>query len=281
MSRYLVQQHPREVTAEWNVDRRRGKVFADYNQNVRGKTLASIYSPRVLPWAAVSMPIRWDEVGKIFPTDFTLLTAPDRLRKVGDLWAGILDAKHDLAGLLGWSGTRVSVGAVIVPGYGQTSEQPIVRAMAARLAAEGVEALPISFSRKKPTEPFAVELDELRRARDGLKADQVVLIGRSFGGRVCTRLAAAEPPGCADLAGASDRAARSTATRRRSRADQRPVSDADRAGRPRRARAAGRPATHRSAEPGDSIYVLQGVGHNFGRRTTEGIDQPRRGCRRQ
>jgi bifunctional non-homologous end joining protein LigD len=100
LARYLVQQHPKEVTAEWAVDKRRGKVFVDYNQNVRGKTLASIYSPRVLPWAAVSMPIRWDEVGNVFPTDFTILTAPSRLEQVGDLWAGILDAKHDLAGLL-------------------------------------------------------------------------------------------------------------------------------------------------------------------------------------
>ncbi len=100
LARYLVQEHPQEVTAEWAVDRRKGKVFVDYNQNVRGKTLASIYSPRVLPWAAVSMPIRWDEVGKVFPTDFTLLTAPDRLAKVGDLWSDILDKKHDLAGLL-------------------------------------------------------------------------------------------------------------------------------------------------------------------------------------
>jgi bifunctional non-homologous end joining protein LigD len=101
LARYLVQMHPREATAEWAVDKRRGKVFVDYNQNVRGKTLASIYSPRVLPWAAVSMPIRWDEVGKVFPTDFTLLTAPDRLRQVGDLWAGILDARQDVARLLG------------------------------------------------------------------------------------------------------------------------------------------------------------------------------------
>ncbi|HEV7662064.1 MAG TPA: non-homologous end-joining DNA ligase, partial [Chloroflexota bacterium] len=96
LARFLVQQHPTAVTAEWAVDKRRGKVFADYNQNVRGKTLASIYSPRVLRWAAVSMPLRWDEVGKVFPTDFTILTAPDRLRQVGDLWSGILDSKHDL-----------------------------------------------------------------------------------------------------------------------------------------------------------------------------------------
>ena len=102
LARILAQQHPREVTIEWAVEKRRGKVFADYNQNVRGKTLASIYSPRVLPWAAVSMPLRWDEVGRgVFPTDFTILTAPERLSQVGDLWASILDSKHDLEGLLG------------------------------------------------------------------------------------------------------------------------------------------------------------------------------------
>jgi len=100
LAQFLVQQHPKEATAEWAVDKRRGKVFVDYNQNVRGKTLASIYSPRVLPWAAVSMPIRWDEVGTVFPTDFTLLTAPDRLNQVGDLWAGILDARQDVGRLL-------------------------------------------------------------------------------------------------------------------------------------------------------------------------------------
>ena len=100
LARFLVQQHPREVTVEWAVDKRKGKVFVDYNQNVRGKTLASIYSPRVLPWAAVSMPLRWNEVGTVFPTDFTILTAPERLQRVGDLWANILQSKHDLAGLI-------------------------------------------------------------------------------------------------------------------------------------------------------------------------------------
>jgi bifunctional non-homologous end joining protein LigD len=101
LARFLTQQHPKDVTIEWAVGKRTGKVFADYNQNIRGKTLASIYSPRVLPWAAVSMPLRWEEVGKVFPTDFTILSAPNRLRQVGDLWASILEAKHDLAGLLG------------------------------------------------------------------------------------------------------------------------------------------------------------------------------------
>ena len=46
------------------------------------------------------MPLRWDELGGVYPTDFTLLSAPERLAEVGDLWAGILEAKHDLTGLL-------------------------------------------------------------------------------------------------------------------------------------------------------------------------------------
>jgi hypothetical protein len=41
----------------------------------------------------------------VFPTGFTILAAPARLQKVGDLWSGILEAKHDLAGLLGVGST--------------------------------------------------------------------------------------------------------------------------------------------------------------------------------
>jgi bifunctional non-homologous end joining protein LigD len=100
IGKFLLQQHPRDVTMEWTVDKRAGKVFFDHNQNVRGKTLASVYSPRPLPEAAVSMPLRWDELADVYPTDFTLLTAPQRIAEVGDLWSGILDAKKDLAAML-------------------------------------------------------------------------------------------------------------------------------------------------------------------------------------
>lgn len=87
--------------------------------------------------------------------------------------------------------------AVLAPGYGGTSEQPIVKAMAAKLAAAGITPKPISFSRAKPGGDFSPELEDVRRARDALLkggAQQVALIGRSFGGRVCARLAALEPP---------------------------------------------------------------------------------------
>jgi bifunctional non-homologous end joining protein LigD len=94
--RYVLVQHPRELTMEWTVARRAGKVFLDHNQNTRGKTLASAYSPRALPGAPVSMPLRWSEVGRVYPTDFTLLTAPERLAEVADLWRGMLHRKADL-----------------------------------------------------------------------------------------------------------------------------------------------------------------------------------------
>ena len=86
---------------EWSVPKREGKIFFDHNQNVRGKTLASIYSPRPSAEAAVSMPVRWDELRDIYPAEFTILTAHERLARTGDLWKDILDHKHDLAGLIG------------------------------------------------------------------------------------------------------------------------------------------------------------------------------------
>ena len=104
IGQFLLRKHPREITMEWTVTKRTGKVFFDHNQNARGKTLASVYSPRPLPEAAVSMPLRWDELDDVYPTDFTILTVPDQLRQRGDLWAGILDAKHDLQGLLETAG---------------------------------------------------------------------------------------------------------------------------------------------------------------------------------
>jgi bifunctional non-homologous end joining protein LigD len=100
VGRFLLQRHPRDITLEWAVEKRAGKIFVDYNQNVRGKTLASIYSPRPAPQATVSAPLRWEELGKVYPEDFTLLNYPDRLAKTGDLWADILAEKKDLGKLL-------------------------------------------------------------------------------------------------------------------------------------------------------------------------------------
>src|SRR4029079_4969592 len=106
IARHVQRERPRDVTVEWAVRRRTGRIFFDYNQNSRGKSLATPFSPRRHPAATVSMPIAWDELERVYPTDFTLHTVPDRLEAEGDVWAGILDAKQDLAGALGASGAR-------------------------------------------------------------------------------------------------------------------------------------------------------------------------------
>jgi bifunctional non-homologous end joining protein LigD len=97
MTTWLVGQHPAELTTAWGVEERVGKVFLDYNQNVRGKTLASVYSLRPVPEATVSVPVTWAELRAGFdPLAWTMTTVFDRLGRVGDLWADILKAAQSL-----------------------------------------------------------------------------------------------------------------------------------------------------------------------------------------
>lgn len=92
---------PKQVTLAWAVPDRRGKVFFDFNQNVRGKSLAVPYSPRLHASATVSMPVSWDALDDLYPTDFTVHTVPAIVARDGDAWRSILDAKADLGGALG------------------------------------------------------------------------------------------------------------------------------------------------------------------------------------
>ena len=106
IARHVVQERPKDVTIEWSVRSRTGKIFFDYNQNSRGKSLAVPFSPRRHPGATVSATLTWDELKEVYPTDFTLLTMPERLARIGDPWAGILDAKQSLSRLLGPTSAR-------------------------------------------------------------------------------------------------------------------------------------------------------------------------------
>jgi bifunctional non-homologous end joining protein LigD len=91
----LASRHPALLTAEYRVAKRPpGRVLVDYNQNAWGRTLASIYSVRPHPAAAVSTPVSWKEVERgLRIEDFTLKNVPARVAKLGDLWKPLLLAR--------------------------------------------------------------------------------------------------------------------------------------------------------------------------------------------
>jgi bifunctional non-homologous end joining protein LigD len=74
---------PSLVTAEYRIARRPpGRVLVDYNQNAWGRTLASVYSVRPQPRAAVSAPVSWAEVEKgVVIEDFRVDNMPARVTK--------------------------------------------------------------------------------------------------------------------------------------------------------------------------------------------------------
>jgi len=159
--------------------------------------------------------------------------------------------------------------------YGASAEQPIVRAMAARLIAHGIQARAISYSRARPGGDLASELDDVRRGRDALIAGgvtRVVLVGRSFGGRVCTRIAAIEPPAALVVLG------HPISPRGRPRPDDEAALEAVRCPTlivQGEHDALGPLAVlERIAKknPAIELYVLKGVGHQFGQRQTEGLE---------
>ena len=96
VGRHLQRRQPQDITLEWSVPRRTGKIFMDYNMNVRGKTLNCAYSPRGAPGAPVSMPLTWEELADAHPLDFTLTSVAARLAEHGDRWREALKRKQHL-----------------------------------------------------------------------------------------------------------------------------------------------------------------------------------------
>src|SRR4051795_4128017 len=88
------------VTTAWWKEERGERIFVDYNQNCRDRTMASAYSLRPIPGAPVSTPMSWEELaGVTDPAAYNLFTVPDRLAD-GDPWAGIDDDHYSLEPLL-------------------------------------------------------------------------------------------------------------------------------------------------------------------------------------
>jgi DNA ligase D len=99
-AREVERRLPGDVTTAWWKEERGAKVFLDYNQNARDRTIASAYSVRARPDALVSAPVTWDELAACEPEDFTLASMPDRFARVGDVQAEIDEVSVRLDRLL-------------------------------------------------------------------------------------------------------------------------------------------------------------------------------------
>ena len=103
VARKVAERHPKIATVErWVKARPSGTVYVDFLQNIRGKTVAGVYSVRAQATPSVSTPLAWDEVNDdLDPSAFTIDTVLPRLRHVGDLWAKGMKTPNRLEGILG------------------------------------------------------------------------------------------------------------------------------------------------------------------------------------
>jgi DNA ligase D len=99
-AREIERRVPEAVTTAWWKEERGERVFIDYNQNARDRTIASAYSVRGRADATVSAPVTWDELPDVETEDFTMASMPARFAELGDVQAGIDEAVCDLQVLL-------------------------------------------------------------------------------------------------------------------------------------------------------------------------------------
>ena len=100
IARELERRAPEQVTTSWWKEERGERIFVDYNQNARDRTIASAYSVRPRPHAPVSAPLRWEELEDAEPRDFDLATMPARFAEHGDVHADKDDHAYSLEAAL-------------------------------------------------------------------------------------------------------------------------------------------------------------------------------------
>jgi DNA ligase D len=100
LGRELERRMPDKVTMSWWKEERGERIFIDFNQMARDRTIACAYSVRPTPKAQVSAPVTWEELPNVMPGDFTVRTMPDRFAEVGDLHADVAANAFSLESLL-------------------------------------------------------------------------------------------------------------------------------------------------------------------------------------
>ncbi|MFK5634201.1 non-homologous end-joining DNA ligase [Ornithinimicrobium sp. LYQ103] len=98
LARELERRMPDLVTTAWWKEERGERIFVDFNQATRDRTLAAAWSPRVLPGGPVSVPLTWDQLDEVGPGELTVRTVPAWLREHGDPWADLHAAPAQVDG---------------------------------------------------------------------------------------------------------------------------------------------------------------------------------------
>jgi DNA ligase D len=101
IGRRVVAELPDRATLEWWKESRGERVFLDYNQACRDRTVASAWSVRGRPTATVSTPVTWDELPEVDPDQFNLRTVPGLLAERGDPHAQLGEHAGGLEKVLG------------------------------------------------------------------------------------------------------------------------------------------------------------------------------------
>ncbi|GAA1838086.1 DNA polymerase domain-containing protein [Pseudonocardia ailaonensis] len=102
IARRVAARIPDRATVEWWKEERGERVFLDFNQAARDRTIASAWSVRGLPRATVSMPLTWDDLTSAEPDDFTLRTVPGLLAERGDPHAEMGEQRGGCETALQW-----------------------------------------------------------------------------------------------------------------------------------------------------------------------------------
>ncbi|HTR69821.1 MAG TPA: non-homologous end-joining DNA ligase [Mycobacteriales bacterium] len=102
-AREVERRAPEAVTTAWWKEERGARVFVDFNQNAKDRTIAAAYSVRGFAHAPVSAPLTWEELPDVDTEDFTIATMPDRFARLGDVHASIDDVSVGIEPLLEWA----------------------------------------------------------------------------------------------------------------------------------------------------------------------------------
>ncbi|MER5261650.1 non-homologous end-joining DNA ligase [Actinosynnema sp. NPDC002837] len=102
LAREVERRVPDKATTSWWKEERGERVFLDFNQAARDRTIASAWSVRGTPRATVSTPVTWDRLSTVDPDDFDVLTVPAYLAENGDPHASLDDEAFGIERLLEW-----------------------------------------------------------------------------------------------------------------------------------------------------------------------------------